>query len=69
MKPVMVDAPVWRRSFSGVPSVLGALLDEDGAVLVHPFIVGELVIWHRRCPRERGLPRSDCLTAVAVLSA
>ncbi len=46
MKPVLIDTSVWRRYFSGTQSVrrLGDLLDEDGAVLVHPFIIGEMVL-------------------------
>ncbi len=46
MTPVLVDTSVWRRYFAGTPAVrvLGELLDEDGAVLVHPFVVGELVL-------------------------
>jgi predicted nucleic acid-binding protein len=46
MSPVLVDTSVWRRYFSGATSVrrLGALLDEDGAVLSHPFIIGEMVL-------------------------
>ena len=46
MKPVLVDTSVWRRYFSGSRSVrqLGLLLDEDGAVLTHPFVIGELVL-------------------------
>lgn len=46
MKPVLVDTSVWRRYFSGTASVrrLGDLLDEDGAVLVHPFIIGEMIL-------------------------
>ena len=46
MTPVLVDASVWRRYFSGTSSVrgLGDLLDEDGAVLVHPFVIGEMVL-------------------------
>ena len=46
MKPVLVDTSVWRRYFSGTANVrgLGDLLDEDGAVLVHPFIIGEMVL-------------------------
>ena len=46
MKPVLVDTSVWRRYFSGTASVrgLGDLLDEDGAVLVHPFVIGEMVL-------------------------
>ena len=46
MKPVLVDTSVWRRYFSGTASVrgLGHLLDEDGVVLAHPFIIGEMVL-------------------------
>ncbi len=46
MTPVLVDTSVWRRYFSGDKAVqrLGDLLDEDGAVLVHPWILGELVL-------------------------
>ena len=46
MTPVLVDTSIWRRYFSGTKAVrrLGDLLDEDGAVLVHPFVVGELVL-------------------------
>jgi predicted nucleic acid-binding protein len=46
VKPVLVDTSVWRRYFAGAPAVrgLGGLLDEDGAVLVHPFVVGEMVL-------------------------
>ncbi len=46
MKPVLVDTSVWRRYFSGQADArpLGELLDEDGAVLVHPFVLGELVL-------------------------
>jgi predicted nucleic acid-binding protein len=46
VKPVLVDTSVWRRYFSGTPAVrqLGELLDEDGAVLVHSFIIGEMVL-------------------------
>lgn len=43
---MLVDTSVWRRFFRGSASVrpLGELLDDEGAVLVHPFIVGELVL-------------------------
>jgi hypothetical protein len=46
VKPVLVDTSVWRRYFSGSPGVrqLGELLDEDGAVLTHAFVIGELVL-------------------------
>ncbi len=56
MKPVLVDTSVWRRYFSGSTSVrqLGELLDEDGAVLLHPFVIGELVLGGLS-PREEKL--------------
>ncbi len=46
MNPVLVDTSVWRRYFSGFANVrqLGEFLDEDGAVLIHPFVLGELVL-------------------------
>jgi predicted nucleic acid-binding protein len=46
VKPVLVDTSVWRRYFSGSSGVrqLGDLLDEDDAVLTHPFVIGELVL-------------------------
>jgi len=46
LTPVIVDTSVWRRYFSGAPAArrLGPLLDEEGGVLVHPFIMGELVL-------------------------
>ena len=46
MKPVLVDTSIWRHYFSGRAAVrrLDDLLDEEGAVLVHPFVVGELVL-------------------------
>jgi hypothetical protein len=45
----LVDTVVWRRYFSDrgasqIAHALDALLDEDGAVLVHPAVVGELVL-------------------------
>jgi predicted nucleic acid-binding protein len=46
MKPVLVDTSVWRRYFAGSETVrqLGDLLDEDDAVLMHPFVIGEMVL-------------------------
>ena len=43
---VLVDTSVWRRYFSGatLASPLAELLDEEGAVLSHPFVLGELVL-------------------------
>ena len=46
ISPVLVDTSVWRRFFAGSAGfrALRELLDEDGAVLVHPFVMGELVM-------------------------
>lgn len=46
MSGVLVDTSVWRRYFSGASAArrLGELLDEDGAVICHPFVLGELVL-------------------------
>ena len=44
--PVLIDTSVWRGFFKG-NSAFRALrdqLDEDGAVLMHPFVLGELVM-------------------------
>jgi hypothetical protein len=56
LTPVLVDTSVWRRYFSGTASArpLGALLDEDGLVLVHPFVIGEMVLGGLS-EREEGL--------------
>lgn len=56
MKPVIVDTSVWRRYFGGAAGVsgLGELLDEEGIVLLHPFILGELVLGGLS-QREEGL--------------
>lgn len=47
MTAVLVDTSVWRRYFAGAAGVqsLTALLDEEDAdVLVHPFVLGEMVL-------------------------
>lgn len=56
MTAVLVDTSVWRKHFRGAAGVgaLGDLLDEDGAVLVHPFVLGELVLGGLSA-REEGL--------------
>ena len=73
MKPVLVDTSVWRRYFRGVASVsrLGDLLDEDGVVLSHPFIVGELVLGGLSSRQEglfRRLPMAQTVSDEEVLS-
>lgn len=75
MTPVLVDTSVWRRYFAGAASVrgLGTLLDEDGLVLVHPFILGELVLGglssreealFERLPEAKAVPHEEVLTLV-----
>jgi predicted nucleic acid-binding protein len=56
LTPVLVDTSVWRQYFAGAIAVraLGGLLDEDGAVLVHPFVIGEMVLGGLSA-REEGL--------------
>ena len=46
MTPVLVDASVWRGYFRGSPSAehLRDLLEEDDAVLMHSFVMGEMVL-------------------------
>jgi predicted nucleic acid-binding protein len=46
---VVVDTSVWRKYFSGLVTAddgraLDELLDEDGAVLMHVAVLGELVL-------------------------
>ena len=75
MTPVLVDTSVWRRYFSGTSSArpLGELLDEEGAVLSHPFVLGELVLGglstreeelFARLPRAGLAPHEEVLALV-----
>lgn len=66
MKPVLVDTSVWRRYFSGTASVrrLGDLLEEDGTVLVHPFIIGEMVLGGLSAREEGLFARLPCADTV-----
>jgi predicted nucleic acid-binding protein len=72
---VLVDTSVWRRFFGGSPAAgaLAELLDEDGAVLVHPFVLGELVLGglsareeslFARLPRASVVPHEEVLEFV-----
>ena len=67
MKPVLVDTSVWRRYFSGSAGVrqLGDLLDEDGAVLTHPFVIGELVLGGLSAREEAHFARLPSAAMVA----
>jgi predicted nucleic acid-binding protein len=75
VKPVLVDTSVWRRFFAGVSTWKGLrdLLDEDGMVLIHPFILGELVLGglsereeelFRRLPAARTVADEEVLAMV-----
>jgi predicted nucleic acid-binding protein len=73
MKPVLVDTSVWRRFFSGSPTYKGlqSLLEEDGLVLIHPFILGELVMGGMSSREEdlfRRLPPAPRLADEEVLA-
>ena len=72
MTTVLVDTSVWRGYFSGRASAQAArrlddLLDEDGAVFVHPAVVGELTLGGLALAEERLLQRLP--TAPEVSSA
>jgi predicted nucleic acid-binding protein len=72
VKPVLVDTSVWRRYFGGAAGArgLGVLLDEDGSVLVHPFVVGEMVLGGLSTREQRlfeRLPSADSVPHDEVL--
>jgi predicted nucleic acid-binding protein len=69
---VLVDTSVWRKYFSGRiaardAQALDALLDEDGAVLMHPAVLGELVLGGLSEREERLLTRSPGAPEVSSL--
>lgn len=76
MNPVLIDTSVWRRYFIGATRardtrVLRDLLDEDGAVLVHEMVIGELVLGGLAQGEEqllRRLPRATELSSTEVLA-
>ena len=70
-----MDTSVWRKYLAGVAKVrrLGDLLDEDGMVLVHPFIIGEMALGglstreealFDRLPRASVVPHEEVLELV-----
>ena len=72
---VIVDTSVWRRYFSGKSDAraLAELLDEEGSVLSHPFVLGELVLGglstrehelFTRLPRAGLVPHEEVLELV-----
>jgi hypothetical protein len=73
MKPVLVDTSVWRGFFAGraVAKSLGGLLSDAGLVLVHPLVIGELVLGGLSVAEEGmllRLPRADRAPYGEVLS-
>jgi predicted nucleic acid-binding protein len=59
MKPVLIDTSVWRYFFAGRADArpLATLLDEEGIVLVHPLVIGELVLGGLSLEQEHLLQR------------
>ena len=53
--PVLVDTSVWRYFFAGRATArpLATLLEEEGVVLMHPLVVGELVLGGLSSNQER----------------
>jgi predicted nucleic acid-binding protein len=73
---VLVDTSVWRRYFSGRATphtvrAMDALLDEDRALLMHPAIVGELVLGGLSTHEEgllRRLPGASEVSSTELLA-
>ena len=74
MSTVLADTSVWRRHFSGGKGVahLSELLDE-GSLVIHPWIIGELVLGGvsaraktllQRLPRASVVPDEEVLAFV-----
>jgi predicted nucleic acid-binding protein len=61
---LLADASVWIGHFRGVQPELGPLLD-DGSVLMHPFVPGELACGNLK-QRETVLGYLDPLPSAAV---
>lgn len=75
MSIVLVDTSVWRRYFVGQRDArtLATLLEEDGAVLTHPAVLGELVLGGlnaraetllRRLPTASEVPSDELLSFI-----
>jgi len=70
LNQVLVDTSVWRRHFSGKLTQeqarwFSTLLDEDGAVLTHPWVIGELVLGGLGAKEEALLQLVPCANEVA----
>jgi len=74
MKQTVVDTSVWRAYFSGRSAAgrLRDLLEEPGVVLVHPLVIGELVLGGLSQAEERllqRLPQSATAGYSSILAA
>lgn len=72
MPAVIVDTSIWRKYLAGVVSTraLGQLLDDD-AVLLHPFVLGELTLGglsHREIAIIGRLPEAPVVDHAEVLA-
>lgn len=75
MKPLLADTSVWRRHLAGGKGVerLRDSLDEVGSLLVHPWVIAELVLGGMsagaegllyRLPRAQVIPDREVLEFV-----
>jgi predicted nucleic acid-binding protein len=66
---ILVDTSVWVDFFRGAPAArrLRALL-EDGEVLVHPWVIGELALGHLGRSRRAVIDDLSVLPAAPILS-
>lgn len=75
MTPVLLDTSVLRRHFAGKLSAahaktLAELFDEDDAVLIHPWVIGELTLGGmsvREAALLQRLPRAAELESEEIL--
>lgn len=70
MTAVLLDTSVWRKYFTGrmgvrAARVVGDLLDGDAELLVHPAVLGELVLGGLSPREEALLGRLPAAPAVA----
>jgi predicted nucleic acid-binding protein len=73
MSAVLVDTSVWRGYFMGRAATrpLRLLLEEDGLILVHPLVIGELVLGGLSPQQERlleQLPQTQRVPGDEVLT-
>ena len=69
---IIVDTPVWVHHFRKSNEELGELLD-DGDIMIHPFVIGELALGQLRNRAEiislmEKLPQAPTLTQNDLLT-